>query len=635
MTETINAIRRQSGTALGAALLSLAVALAGCDPNLAVENPNQPDRERALATGSDVESIIVASFSAYHDVAHSDLGGVLSECGGTSWTAVYNALADHSTSNWANYGFSDTANQPREALPNSSADPDACLWATPWFRAYQGLAAASEGLKAMEAGVDIGEDGANNARARAWAKLNQGTLHGMLSLLFDKGFVVDETVALTDEQGNANIPEFSSYQEMNSAAIGYLQSAIQIANNNDFTTPAGWTNGRALTSDELAALAHSYIARFMARWPRNPSEAQSVDWASVQSHLEQGHDFRFAESNTAGFWSGLEVWGEWGGAAFPFAFVDNKTVGPADQSGAYQDWLNAPVNESVPFDVQTPDERIPEPVQTLTLEDGTPITQNLGCYPAAIFGVSVQEATGPGPDTEMCGQAPSFIGYQVGTFMPRARGVIGLSHYARYETNYGPCSMLQADFSFDGVVCDFTQMDKSFLMAEALWRQGDAQAAADILNEFREGAGVGEAGPNGVSENADGECVPRMPDGSCADFLHTLAYEKGLAVSAEHTGDMWADKRRWGLLTTGTPVQVPIPAQELATLGEEIYTFGGDAGGAAPVIQPGDKESILKKIHWSLSVLEAQRQARGAKRPSISGIGGDGMPTGEPPTGVR
>lgn len=603
-----------------ATLAACALLLGGCDPNLDVENPNQPDREAALATGSDVESLIVSSYNAYHNVAHSTLSGVVSECGGNAWLSVLNALADHTTSNWANYGFSDTAGEPREALPNSEADPDACISTAAWFRAYQGLAAASEGLKAMEEGVDIGDNGENNARARAWAKMSQGLIHGQLSILYDKGFIVDETVQLVDEQGNANIPEFASYREMNQAAMGYFQEAIQIASNNDFTTPSTWLDGQSLSSDEMVGLINLYMARYMARWPRSPSEAQEVDWAAVQSRLEQGLDLEgnpFTQPATGQFWGGLEVWTEWGGAALQLAMVDNKTVGPADQSGAYQDWLNAPPNESTPFDVETPDQRIPEPTKTVTLEGGTEIQNDFGCMPAAIFGLSVQSdaGSGPVPENPACGQAHSYIGYHVGTFMPAQRGVVGLTHYSRYETYFGTCNMFQPDLTITGPVCDFTEFAKDMLMAEALWRQGQGQQAADILNEYREGAGIGEVGPNGVSGE---DCVPRMPDGSCADFIHTLAYETGLARSAEFGGDMWADKRRWGMLTSGTAVQMPVPAAELATINEEIYTFGGEAGGAAPVIQPGDKESILRKVRWSLNVLEAQREARRANRPSVS-----------------
>ena len=616
MTET-NATRTRNGVRLGAvALLSCAILFMGCDPDLDVDNPNSPDRSEALATGSDVESLIVSSFNAYHDVAHSDLGGVLSECQFTAWTSTINSMADHTTSNWANYGHDALGSEPRGEVPNSQAATPTCVFATPWFRAYQGLAAASEGLKAIEEGVQIGDEGQDNARARAWAKMSQGLLHGMLSILYDKSFIVDETVQLTDAQGNAIIPEFSSYQEVNSAAVSYLQSAITIASNNDFTIPAGWTNGTSLSSQQFIALAHSYIGRFMARWPRNPTEAQSVAWGDVASHLQQGHTFLFSMPANQGFWSGLDFWTEAGGASQQFSFVDGRTVGPADQSGDYQNWLSLPPSQRSPdsLKVETPDERIPEAIDSLTAPDGSAVSNKYGCEPASLFGEATQEPTGPVAGNPVCGMAPSFIGYHNGTYMPAARGLEGLSHYSRYETYYGPCSLIQQDRTFDGPVCEFTQFDKDMLLAEALWRDGQQQAAADILNGYRDGAGVGDVSADGVSgEN----CVPRTADGACAGFIQTLAYEKGLLVSAEHTGDMWADKRRWGMLTQGTANQFPVPAQELSTVGEEIYTFGGNVDGdAAPVIQEGNLESILRKVRWSLQVLEAQEQSRERRMPT-------------------
>ncbi len=592
----------------GAMLALCAFALASCDPDLDVDNINDPDRSRALATGSDVETLIQNTFNAYIDVSQSNLGAGVSECSATAWTAVLNAMADHSTSNWSNYGFARTANQPRTAIPNSSANEDACLMSTIWFRAYQGLAAASEGLRALnEGGIQIGEEGEDNARARAWAKMNQGLLHGMLGMIYDKAFVVDEETELVDDQGNAVIPEFSNYMEVRDAAIGYLQEAISIAESNDFTTPATWTNGTELTSSQIAALAHSYIARFMVRTPRNPSEAENVDWAAVESHLAQGHTFDLTIGGTSPFWSGLKVWGSGGGLSLQLALVDNKTVGPADTTGAYQDWLAAPVNGSDPFDVQSPDERIPEPVDS-----------DIGCWNPSF--------TGPAEDAPRCGKAPSWIGYHASTFQPSQRGVIGLSHYSRYEQYFGEtCDFFSSDFSFTGQICEFTQRDKDFLMAEALMRQGDMAGGADIINDYRVPAsGLPPADASGVQGQTN--CVPKTPDGSCGDLWDVLQYEKGLAVFTEYSGDMWADKRRWGTLTTGTATQLPVPASELETIGREIYTFGGDAGSAAPVIQENDSESILRKVKWSLQVLEQQRQERRAARPDLGARKGAASP---------
>ena len=581
-------MKRNMRLAVRASALLLLVVFAGACEGLGVTNPNQPDRERALATSGDVESLIVSSFNAYFDVSQSNFVDVTTECGdNTAYMAVLNAMADQTTSSWSNYGFARTTAEPRREFPNSTANEDSCLATDPWFRSYQGLAAVASGLRAIDEGVEIGDGGADTPRARAWGKFTQGLLHGMLGLLFDKAFIVDETTDLVDEAGNAIALPFASYQEMTAAAVGYLQEAVSIASGNTFTTPATWLNGTSLTNGQLAALARSYVARFTIRNTRSVAERSGLDWSSLlNNEINQGHTFDLAlQGDEAAWWSGLKVWATMGGVGWQLAMVDLKTVGPADQSGAYQNWINTPPADRQPFDVVTPDGRIPQPV--------------------VIPGADESNGCADGLDLPQCGNAPAYIGYHEDTFLPATRGTYQLSNYTRYEQWYGPiCNAALPDESFVGSVCEFTQRDLAFLKAEALWRTGDAQGGADIINQFREPEGeLPPATANGVQGQTD--CVPRTPDGSCGDFLDVLVYEKGLAIMAEHAGDMWADKRGWGRLTPGTLIQLPVPARELETLALEIYTFGGSSGGAAPVIVPGDLNSVLVKVKWDLERMQA------------------------------
>lgn len=593
---TMNRFTRWGARVTG--LLLFAMFAGACE--LGVTNPNQPDRERALATDSDVESLIVSAINAYWDVSQSNFDNVISECDGegTAFMAVLNAMADHSTSSWSNYGLSRTTAEPRSTFPNSSANADTCLATQPWFRAYQGLAAAASGLRAIAEGLEIGDGGVDTPRAQAFGRFAQGLLHGILGLIFDRAFIVTEETQLVDEQGNAVELPFATYQEMQAESTRLLEEAISIASSNTFTTPATWLNGRTLTSSELAALAHSYIARLEARNSRDPGERSGKDWNAILNHIGQGHTFDFTvQGDASAWWSGLKIWGSGGGEALQLAMVDLKTVGPADQSGAYQAWVNSPPAQRNPFNVVTSDQRIPDPVQ-----ESSPGVNSNGCF--------------DGLDTPQCGNAPAYIGYHRNTFLPATRGTYQLSNYTRYEQHFGPlCNYFQPDFSWTGQVCEFTQRDLAFLEAEARWRTGDAQGGADIINQFRvpEG-GLPPATVNGVEGQAD--CVPKRPDGSCGNFLDVLVYEKGMAVALEHGGDMWADKRGWGFLTPGTAIHLPVPAQELETLELDIYTFGGAAGGAAPVVIPGDLTSALEKAAWDLEVLESLEARRRAFKSS-------------------
>lgn len=599
-----------------AALCVLLLGVGACE--LDVSNPNAPDTERVLATPGDVESLIVSSFNAYWDVSQSNIAGIVSECAGSGsgWLAALTNMADHSTSGWGNYGMSTFGGEPREALPNSRADEDGCLMSNAWFRAYQGIAAAREGLLAMGDGLSEGEgvELQNPQRARAWAKFSQGLLHGWLAMIYDQAFVVDETVPLVDDAGNAVDLPFASYQEMLNASLGYFQQALDIANANQFTTPGTWLNGRSLTSDEFASLVHGYMARLTVRNARNPSERNGMDWSVIENHLDNAHTFDLIiQGDLGAWWTGLKVWSKLG-APGQFAAVDQRTVGPGDVSGAWENYVNAPIDERFPFDVESPDQRIPE---------ASPGVE-VGCL--------------LGLDHPACGNPPLLIGYNTSTWFPAQPAL--LSHYSSYETIIGTqCNFTQPDFSWTGQVCEFTQRDLSFLKAEARMQQGDMEGGADILNDFRVQNGeLPEANANGVQDQSPDECVPQRADGTCGDLWDVLAYERFINLLGETSGSAWADKRGWGRLQPGTAIHLPVPARELETIGEDIYTFGGEAGGAAlragsgigegvPIIRPGDLESVLAKVKWSLNTLEAQRQAR-PMPPLVGWQPGDGPPTG-------
>ena len=131
---------------------------------------------------------------------------------------------------------------------------------------------------------------------------------------------------------------------------------------------------------------------------------------------------------------------------------------------------------------------------------------------------------------------------------------------------------------------DFVPLERDFLMAEAMYRLGDKQGALDIVNDFR---ATGDLPPipdvNGVAPGG-ARCTPRNDGSTCADLWEALKYEKRLVLFHYGLGTEYFDDRGWGDLVSGTPVQLPVPGKELELLLEEIYTFGGTAGGGAPSI---------------------------------------------------
>lgn len=537
----------------GAALL-----LGACD-SLDVDNPNAPDADRALATAGDVESLIASAYKSYFQPAQQYWPG-----------NMLSTAADHHTSSWGNFAMRSMGTEPRTSFNNSPSYTYAFANEYAWTSCYAALAASADGLRAMEQ-VDV----ENPERARAFARFVQGVCHGFLALIYDQAAVVDETVDLTE-----GTPELVPYDQVMDAALGYLNQAIQIAENNNFDLPESpWIKGDERSSAELARIAHSYAARFMAGVARSPEERANVDWNAVASHVDQGiqSDLMVSGEAASGWWSGIKTLG----ADYTvWARVDMRQIGPADTSGAWENWMSTPVGDRTAFDIETPDERFPS-----TLEEGAE------------------------------GEYFGYLPYNV--FRPN-RGTYHFSYYYdhRYSTYANSCN-----FCWFGMIPEMTRTEMDLLKAEALLKSSspDTSQAVQLINETRTANGglppvEHTLTHSGVPES--NACVPQNADGSCGDIMDALIYEWGVEVFQVSAGLAWFHDRGWGELVSGTPVHMPVPGSELEVLEQEIYTFGGDEGSAAPSMRSGDLSSVRKRIEYDLKMLD-RIQNRGSERAGI------------------
>jgi hypothetical protein len=123
--------------------------------------------------------------------------------------------------------------------------------------------------------------------------------------------------------------------------------------------------------------------------------------------------------------------------------------------------------------------------------------------------------------------------------------------------------------------------EMDLLMAEAEYRTGNLQAAADLINKSREANGELPAVTTAGVPVAN-SCVPQRWDGTCGDLWDALVYEK--RIETYGTGIAYYDLRRWGCLLEGTFTQLPIPGQQLLIMNHPNYTYGGQPGqvGTAP-----------------------------------------------------
>ncbi len=494
----------------GSLILLFGLFIFGCDTNLEVQNIDTPDTERVLASSGDVESLIASSYLAYWQGIQSWAPGM-----------ALSVTADQLTGSWGNFAMQDLSSEPRAAWDNSSSYRYSYHTEFPWFGLYNAISNANDGLKAM-ARDDIQVE--EEARAKAFAKFVQGLSHGFIALFFDQGFVFDETVDL-----NNDVLELKPYNEIMDAAIGMLEEAIAIANTNSFEIPDTWVNGLTLTNEDLAKLAHSYIARYMTQVARDENERANVNWAAVINHVNAGITEDFAPVGNGDFdawWKITHYFGQ----NHIWVRADYKTIGWTDQSGNFDAWLgddsDAAVANRDQIEIDPLDRRV-------TGAAGDP--------------------TSEGKDFRYKGSALH-------------RPDRGLYHRSFYQHKRWEGHLLSGA---TGPMVEMTVTEMNLIKAEALYYTGDLSGAADLVN---------------LTRTTRGEMDPLT--GNEPDFYFWLKYEKRIEAFLVGVGTGFFDARGWGMLVRNTPIHFPIPGSEIETIGGQYnisnYTFGGGGPGSAP-----------------------------------------------------
>ena len=559
--------------------LALLVGFSGCD--LQVENLNQPDRARALAGPDDVETLIASSFLKVWEIGHYWRNA----------NFAFGHMASRHTATWGNMGMNDLGREPREPLPNTPSYRWAYVFEANWGDSYGGISAASDGIRAIDSGLEIGPGGERNARALVFARANQAILSCLLALWYDQAFIVDETTDLAGEL------ETVDYNAVFSYAMGKLDEAESAARGASFTLEDSWINGNAWSNNDLADYLVGWKARCAANLPRSDAEAAGANWSQIISNAQNGI-------------RDVVVLGEDSSSASPWfdglksLMQENNTwhrmhmdwVGMADQSGEYQDWLTFPTEQRTAREMTFGDDRRFPAVN----EHGT-------------LGESVSPtAASTGP----------MHRYNATVIFRPERGTYRQSHYgdARYDHYTLSCS--RCEF---GTMEHMTPNEFDHYMAEGHYRMGNFAGAADLINVTRMEAGLPPAPSNptdAVPSNATGECTPRKRydvQGRCGNLRDAMWFEHFENVFNVFGGLEFWHGRRNDILPAGTALQLPMPAADLEVLQRDIYTFGGSAGGGAadptpPSIVPGSLDAALERAAFSLHRLrERQRAARAAE----------------------
>jgi hypothetical protein len=384
--------------------------------------------------------------------------------------------------------------------------------------------------------VNIGVNGADNARARAFAKFMQGVAHGYLALMWDKAVIIDE---------HANVdtlvtPTYSPYPEVMAAAITMLKTSIAISDTATFTLPTvGWVPGLTLTNKDLSRLAHTFIARFETYVARSATDRAAVNWADVITQVDAGITADFAPIGSP---TGLsdtykQVAARVRTVAGDYMRGGYWLVGPADSTDGWKTWVATPVANRVAFQMRSQDRRI----------------------------IGAAGPTAPG----------SYFAYDPNiAFFNPTRGTYLQTFY--YYLRYGAGTTFN-----NGPLVAIGRTELDLLKAEALVRLNRASEALPLINKTR--VANGKLPPIDINGPPDvAGCVPRKTTGACGGLWDALRYEKRLEGAGVDGQVAYWDARGWNTLAANSFIMFPIPGRELEIQQQPIYTYGGGGPGSAP-----------------------------------------------------
>jgi hypothetical protein len=506
----------------GIALVGL-LFTAACQ-DLEIENPNNPDRTRAITRPADVEGLVYGSWGLF--TARTQNSG--------SCYNTFPTIADEGTATYANSASLELSSEPRVIYNNASSAAAHDLGRYQWYDWYSMLSNANDALIAMDSGLEIVDaDGDRTLQTRGVARFLQGLSLGYIGLIFDQAIVATEETDITDPDNLT----FRPYSEVIAAAVASLERSIQIASTQNWSTDQ-FLQGRSFTAEDLVHASHSFIAKFQILGARSRAERDALPWASILSHIDAGMDALGDD-----FWVDLDQNGLTSSYRYRIqnngSFqqrADYYTVGMADVTGAFQSWFATPLGDRNKFDMDSPDRRVIGP-------------------------------DGPTSDGK-------YFEHLENEYFRPERGTYHFSYYQfdRFNEDYYGGSRCP-DCRIDIIMLD----EMTLFRAEAALRTGNKQLAADLINVTR--VGNGELPPvtaDGVPQAAD--CVPKTSTGQCGSLELALFYERMIELYGQDCQRAFHDKRGFDMLTPGTLIHLPVPGRELETLGFPVYTFGGVGG---------------------------------------------------------
>jgi hypothetical protein len=549
-------------------VVALGFAVSACDDTLAVQNLVSPDVDRVFATPASIEATIASGFQACHN--------------GHSVNADLNAqllvLALESYSQLNNFFMGPRGGIPRSPVTNvRGTNGDHFAAYSRFSRAGRLAVNAVNALDKLTAPPTSGTLGttAQNIRARSFAFFNVACNQGFLALMYDSAGVV------TPGMASDVVPPLSDHSLVMANALALLDSAEAIALTTTngaaggFPLPDTWlslTGSTHATRDGFIRIIHSFRARFRAGVARTPTERAAVNWNAVLADATTGIQSDFLP-NTGGStgWNvgfiGNQMHVEPGWSQMSLMYF-----GMADQAGGcYDAQIALPRDQRNPDClINTLDQRWPAGATRALQRTASPNPTNANSRPY-IENRSVQDAPGD---------------------------PWGWSQYSYFRYKY-----IRLTSGTQGPWPEFMVPEVNLLAAEAYLRRtngqpsgatpADVQSAAALIDASRVGRG-GLTPLTGVMLNATvqqvpggASCVPRVPQApafntnACGTLWEALKYEKRMETAYSGFGQWFVDSRGWGDLVDKSPLEYPVPFQELDALQKGYYGLGGGGTSSA------------------------------------------------------
>ncbi len=514
--------------------LCAAVLLAGSAClDLEVQNLNAPDRERAIRTPGDVEALVSGGFQVWESTSQGLYPGGAMSC-----------VADSHSSSWGNFGMRDNCSEPRIAWNNDPSYGSRWVAMSPWNNSYTALAAVRDGLSAINDGLRIQEgpeEPDNTERLQLFGALIQALVFSNLAVIHDKAFILDETVAADDLTSMETVP----YDQVWARAEEKYAEVIQGAERASLTIPDDWVGFQHdWDGARMAEVARAMRTRYRTQVPRTPADRQALNWSAILADAQMGMSEPYGGVREAGgnwIYQYPKTYLAW---FTGWARIDYRTIGPADASGEYQRWINAPLDQRTPFDLDTDDVRI--------------------------------KPTGPCPAPNTSAMCGKYMRYMGSSPFPADRGIYHYSNYIDWRWAY-----LWYEFRYETLWPDMTPKELELIAAEANYHLGNMAATMETVNKWRANGELPPfTDPNGVAPGGD-RCIPKMNDGSCGDLWEAYKYEKRIELFHYGMATEYFDDRGWGDMVQHSWLQLPIPGAELELLLLPNYTFGGPGGASS------------------------------------------------------